>query len=311
MCPEKAVTKKRVIHDDCCSISYRAENSRHKSAKPIPTLGNLVGATPFAVWHGWADHCHAAHGSGISPYDPVAFDKAAIRTAPSTEHFFGTDKLGRDLFTRTLLGGRIALLVTIVGTGLAIAWGSFVGITLAYVGGILDELVMRLVDAVLAVPRLLILLLIASLFGTETGVLILALGFLFGIAVIRIARATTLDFVARDFVLAAYAMGARQRTIIFRELLPNVLDILVVEGALRWSWMLLSFSTLSFLGFGVTPPTPDWGLMIADSRDVLALAPWATFFPIVAISTLIIGVNLLAGALAKALGLDRGGRAAG
>lgn len=255
--------------------------------------------------------CLALAAPAIAPYDPVAFDTAAIRAAPSADHLFGTDKLGRDVFTRTLLGGRIALLVTIAGAALAITWGGLLGITLAYVGGIVDELVMRLVDAVLALPRLLILLLIASLFGTETGVLILALGFLFGIAVIRIARATTLDFVARDFILAAYAMGARPRTIIFRELLPNVLDLLLVEGALRWSWMLLSFSALSFLGFGVTPPTPDWGLMIADSRDLLALAPWTTFFPVAAISTLIIGVNLLAGALAKALGLDRGGRAAG
>lgn len=255
--------------------------------------------------------CLALAAPSIAPYDPVAFDTAAIRAAPSAEHLFGTDKLGRDVFTRTLLGGRIALLVTIAGTTLAITWGGLLGITLAYVGGIVDELVMRLVDAVLALPRLLILLLIASLFGTASGVLILALGFLFGLAVIRIARATTLDFVARDFILAAYAMGARPRTIIFRELLPNVLDLLLVEGALRWSWMLLSFSALSFLGFGVTPPTPDWGLMIADSRDLLALAPWTTFFPVAAISTLIIGVNLLAGALAKALGLDRGGRAAG
>ena len=245
----------------------------------------------------------------IVPYDPVEFDTSAIRAAPSAAHLFGTDKLGRDVFTRTLMGGRIALLVTIVGTGLAITWGGLLGITLAYIGGIVDELVMRLVDAILALPRLLILLLIASLFGTDTGVLILALGFLSGIAVVRIARATTLDFVARDFIAAAYAMGARRRTIIFRELLPNVLDILLVEGALRWSWMLLSFSALSFLGFGVTPPTPDWGLMIANSRDILALAPWATFFPIGAISTLIIGVNLLAGALAKAIGLDRGGGA--
>jgi peptide/nickel transport system permease protein len=122
---------------------------------------------------------------------------------------------------------------------------------------------------------------------------------------VRIARATTLDFVARDFIRAAYATGVRPRNIIMRHLLPNVLDILLVEGALRWSWMLLTFSALSFLGFGVVPPTPDWGLMIASSRDVLALAPWATFFPILAISTLIIGVNLLAGALAKAIGLGR------
>lgn len=249
--------------------------------------------------------CLALAAPYIAPYDPVEFDTAAIRAAPSAVHLFGTDKLGRDVFTRTLMGGRIALLVTIVGTTLAVTWGGLLGITLGYLGGMVDEIVMRLVDAILALPRLLILLLIASLFGTSAGILILALGFLSGIAVIRIARATTLDFVARDFVLAAYAMGARQRTIVLRELLPNVFDILLVEGALRWSWMLLSFSALSFLGFGVTPPTPDWGLMIANSRDILALAPWATFFPIGAISTLIIGVNLLAGALAKAIGLDR------
>ena len=249
--------------------------------------------------------CVALTAPAFVPYDPVEFDTTALRAAPTGAHLFGTDKLGRDVFTRTLLGGRIALLVTIVGTGAAVVWGGLLGITLAYVGGIVDELVMRLVDAILALPRLLILLLIASLVGTGTGVLIVALGFLYGVAVIRIARATTFDFVARDFVLAAYAMGARRRTIIFRELLPNVLDILLVEGALRWSWMLLSFSALSFLGFGVTPPTPDWGLMIATNRDILTLAPWATFFPIGAISTLIIGVNLLAGALAKAIGLDR------
>jgi len=298
------------------------------STRMLPSLQptNPAGQSPvWAIWGGLRRSSSGLVGlilvtlhlvlalaaPAIAPYDPLAFDTTAIRAAPSIEHPFGTDKLGRDVFTRTLLGGRIALLVTMVGTGLAITWGGLLGMTLAYVGGIVDELVMRLVDAILALPRLLILLLIASLFGTASGVLILALGFLFGIAVIRIARATTLDFVARDFVLAAYAIGAPRHRIILRELLPNVLDILLVEGALRWSWMLLSFSALSFLGFGVTPPTPDWGLMIADSRELLALAPWTAFFPILAISTLIIGVNLLAGALAKAIGLDRGGRAAG
>jgi peptide/nickel transport system permease protein len=247
----------------------------------------------------------------VAPHDPAAFDTSAIRAAPSTEHIFGTDKLGRDVFTRTLLGGRVALVVTIAATFLAMLWGGLIGITVGYMGGWVDQIVMRLVDAVLAVPRLLVLLLLASIFGTGISVLIPALGFLSGVAVIRIARAATLDFVSRDFILAAYAIGARKRTIILRELLPNVVDLLMVEGALRWSWMLLTFSTLSFLGFGVAPPTPDWGLMIANSRDVLMLAPWATFFPILAISTLIVGVNLFAGALAKAIGLDRGGRVAG
>ena len=241
----------------------------------------------------------------IVPYDPVAFDTAAIRAAPSVAHLFGTDKLGRDIFSRTLLGGRVVILVTVIGSVIAVTWGSFLGISVGYLGGAMDEITTRLVDAILALPRLLILLLVASVFGTDTIVLILTLGFLYGVAVIRIARATTLNFVAQDFILAAYATGVSPRRIILRHLLPNVLDILLVEGALRWSWMLLSFSALSFLGFGATPPTPDWGLMIANNRDVLALAPWATFFPIGAISTLIIGVNLLAGSLAKAIGLDR------
>jgi peptide/nickel transport system permease protein len=241
----------------------------------------------------------------IVPYDPVAFDTAAIRAAPSVAHPFGTDKLGRDIFSRTLLGGRVVILVTVIGSVIAVVWGSFLGISVGYLGGAVDEITMRLVDAILAVPRLLILLLVAGVLGTDTIILILILGFLYGVAVIRIARATTLNFVGQDFILAAYATGVSPRRIILRHLLPNVLDILLVEGALRWSWMLLTFSALTFLGFGVNPPTPDWGLMIANSRDILALAPWATFFPIAAISTLIVGVNLLAGSLAKAIGLDR------
>jgi len=241
----------------------------------------------------------------LAPYDPVAFDTKALRAAPSLAHPFGTDKLGRDVFSRTVWGGRTALAVTAVGTMLAVTWGGLLGITLGYVGGIWDELALRLVDVLLALPRLLVLLLTVGTLGADTGVLIGVLSFLYGIAVIRMARAATLELVGREFVLAAYAIGARRRTIILRELLPNVLDLLLVEGALRWSGMLLSFSALSFLGFGIVPPTPDWGLMIADGRELLALAPWISFFPIAAISTLIIGINLLAGALTKVIGLDR------
>lgn len=241
----------------------------------------------------------------LIPYDPDAFDTTAIRAAPSAKHFFGTDRLGRDIFTRTLLGGRVALFVTIIGTALAISWGGLLGITLGYWGGWLDEIVMRLLDAIMALPRLLILLLIASLFGTDAYILILALGFLYGMSVVRIARSSTLGFVTQEFITAARSVGATDWRIIRHQLLPNVLDILLVEGTLRWSWMLLSFSALSFLGFGVPPPTPDWGLMIATNRDILSLAPWATFFPIIAVSSLIIGVNLLADTLVKVIGLDR------
>ena len=245
----------------------------------------------------------------IAPYDFKEISAQLILDEPSSEHWFGTDNLGRDVFTRTLLGGRQALLVTSISTVLAIAWGGLLGVLLGIVGGRLDELLMRLVDAFLSLPWILVLLLIVVMVGFSPGVLILTLGFFYGIPVIRMARAATHDVVALDFVTAARARGESRSTIVVRELLPNVLDVLLVEGAMRWSWMLLAFSSLSFLGFGVTPPTPDWGLMISEARSIMSYAPWTALAPVVALSSLIIGINLSADALAKALGIDRAQKA--
>ena len=245
----------------------------------------------------------------IAPYDFRELSAQIILNAPSFEHWFGTDNLGRDVFTRTMLGGRQALLVTTVSTVLAITWGGFLGILLGLIGGRLDEILMRLVDAFLCLPWILVLLLIVVMVGSGPGVLILTLGFFYGIPVIRMARAATHDVVALDFVTAARARGESRSTIVWRELVPNVLDVLLVEGAMRWSWMLLAFSSLSFLGFGVTPPTPDWGLMISNARSFMSFAPWAALAPVVALSSLIIGINLSADALAKVLGIDRAQKA--
>ncbi len=245
----------------------------------------------------------------IAPYDFRELSAQTILNAPSFEHWFGTDNLGRDVFTRTMLGGRQALLVTTISTVLAITWGGLLGVLLGLVGGRLDELLMRLVDAFLCLPWILVLLLIVVMVGFGPGVLVLTLGFFYGIPVIRMARAATQDVVALDFVTAARARGERRSTIVWRELVPNVLDVLLVEGAMRWSWMLLAFSSLSFLGFGVTPPTPDWGLMISNARSFMSFAPWAALAPVVALSSLIIGINLSADALAKALGIDRAQKA--
>ena len=241
----------------------------------------------------------------IAPYDFRELSAQIILNEPSSEHWFGTDNLGRDVFTRTILGGRQALLVTTISTILAISWGGLLGVLLGLVGGWLDELLMRLVDAFLCLPWILVLLLIVVMVGSGPAVLIPTLGFFYGIPVIRMARAATHDVVALDFVTAARARGEARSTIVRRELLPNVLDVLLVEGAMRWSWMLLAFSSLSFLGFGVAPPTPDWGLMISDARSFMSFAPWAALAPVVALSSLIIGINLSADALAKALGIDR------
>jgi len=245
----------------------------------------------------------------IVPFDYKAMDSALLLKGPSAAHWLGTDHLGRDVFTRVLMGGREALFVTGVATPLAVAWGGFVGIFFGLAGGRIDEVLMRVVDALLSLPWILKMLVLIVTFGTGIEVLIPTLAFFYGVPVIRIARAATHDVVARDFISAARARGHVRMVIIQRELLPNVLDTLMVEGAMRWSWMLLAFSSLSFLGFGVSPPTPDWGLMIADARGYMSLAPWGVLGPVIALSSLIIGINLAADALAKALGVDRAQKA--
>ena len=247
----------------------------------------------------------AAASPWIVPYDFKAISAAMILDAPSAAHWLGTDQLGRDVLTRTAMGGRQAIVVTAIATPLAVAWGGILGIYLGLAGGRLDDVLMRVVDAFLSLPWILKMLLIIVTFGAGIGVLVPTLAFFYGIPVIRIARAATHGVVARDYVLAARARGHGRGAIILREIMPNVLDALMVEGAMRWSWMLLAFSSLSFLGFGVSPPTPDWGLMIADARSFMAIAPWAGLAPVVALSSLIIGINLAADALAKALGVDR------
>jgi peptide/nickel transport system permease protein len=245
----------------------------------------------------------------LVPFDYKEMNASFMLSGPTSTHWLGADHLGRDVLSRTLLGGREALLVTAIATPIAVIWGGFVGILLGLVGGRIDEVLMRIVDAFLSLPWILKMLVLIVTFGTGMFVLIPTLAFFYGIPVIRIARAATHDVVARDFVSAARARGHKKMTIIRRELLPNVLDTLMVEGAMRWSWMLLAFSSLSFLGFGVSPPTPDWGLMIADARGCMSFAPVGVIAPVVALSSLIIGINLTADSLAKALGIDRAQKA--
>ncbi len=245
----------------------------------------------------------------IVPYDFKAMNSALVLTGPSAAHWLGTDEFGRDIFTRVLMGGREALVVTGIATPIAVVWGAMLGILLGLAGGRLDEVMMRVVDAFLSLPWILKLLVLVMTFGNGMMVIIPTLAFFYGIPVIRVARAATHDVVARDFVSAAKARGHGRFSIIKRELLPNVLDTMMVEGAMRWSWMLLAFSSLSFLGFGVSPPTPDWGLMIAESRVYMPLSPWGVLGPMVALSSLIIGINLSADALAKAMGIDRARKA--
>ena len=245
----------------------------------------------------------------IAPFDYKAINPSLMLNAPSLEYWFGTDSLGRDVFTRTILGGRTALTITFFGSIIALLWGGLLGIFCGLVGGKIDDIVMRIVDAFLSIPWILAMLLIVSLLGTSTEVLIPALGFFYGKGIVRVARAATHDVIAKDFIISAKARGHSNLSIIWNEILPNVRDAILVEGAMRWSWMLLGFSSLSFLGFGVSPPTPDWGLMISNARGLMSFAWWAVIAPVVGLSSLIIGINLTADAFAKALGIDRSTKA--
>ena len=245
----------------------------------------------------------------IVPFDYKEMDATITLAGPSAEHWLGTDHLGRDVFSRVLLGGREALVVTGIATPVAMLWGGLLGVFLGLRGGWMDEILMRIVDAFLALPGILPLLVLITVFGSGGAVLMPTLAFFFGIPVIRVARAAAHEVVARDFISAARARAHRPFDIVRREIMPNVTDTLLVEGAMRWSWMLLGFSALSFLGFGVAPPRPDWGLMVSDARVYMSLAPWGVIAPVIALSTLIIGINLTADALAKTLGLDQSRKA--
>jgi peptide/nickel transport system permease protein len=220
-------------------------------------------------------------------------------------HPFGTDRLGRDILSRAMLGGREAMMIATLATLVAMIWGTAVGLFLALIGGRTDTYGMRIVDALSSIPGILIVMIFVAALGVGATALIPILGCSYGLSVVYIARAAALDFVARDFVLAAQARGEARATILIREILPNVRDTLAVQGAMQMSWLLLGIASLSFLGLGVAPPTPDWGLMIADGRGVMPTAPWVVLWPMVMLSSLIVGVNLAADAFAKALGVDR------
>lgn len=241
----------------------------------------------------------------IVPYSPSDIEGKNRLAAPSAEHPFGTDSFGRDLFSRVLLGGRAAIGVALLAAAVAVLWGGLLGILLAFVGGRVDEVVMRLVDALLAIPGLLVVLLTVVALGTGFSVLIFTLGYAYGVSTVRVARGAALGYVARDFITAARARGERKTIIVLRELIPNLVDVLLVEYVMRASWALTAISSLSYLGFGIAPPTPDWGRMVFENQVMLAISPWGTIFPVVALASLIIGINLAGDALSKAIGLDR------
>jgi peptide/nickel transport system permease protein len=241
----------------------------------------------------------------LTSYDPIATDAMNALQESSGEHLLGTDALGRDTLTRTLFGGQYALAISFTATALTVLLGSVIAGIAAYRGGIVDDIITRVLDSVLAVPAILSMLVVVTIFGTGPWVIILAVMVVYTGGVTRIVRATVMDVLPKDYITAAKARGEGMFSILAREVFPNVLDIILVEFAMRASWVVLLISSLSFLGFGASPPTPDWGRMVAENRNLMSVVPLATLSPIIALATLIVGLNLAADGLAKSLGVDR------
>ncbi|MCC8908667.1 ABC transporter permease [Curtobacterium sp. GD1] len=241
----------------------------------------------------------------IAGHDPVATNSADVLASPTWTHWLGTDQYGRDILSRTLNGGRYALLVTFLATTIAVAVGTVLGCVTAYADNWFDEVVMRIVDALLSVPSILALLVVVTVFDAGLWVIVLAVTIVYAPAVTRVVRGAARTVITQDYVTAARARGERSLSIVFREILPNVLDVVLVEYAMRASWIVLLVASLSFLGFGANPPTPDWGLMVQENRTALTVVPLGTLAPIVALATLVVGLNLAADGLSKSLGVDR------
>jgi peptide/nickel transport system permease protein len=229
-------------------------------------------------------------------------DLLAGAVPPGAGHPFGTDQLNRDILSRVVSGGRISLTIAALAVTLAVFLGALVGGTAGLLGGWIDEVMMRVVDGALAIPRLFLLLLLVAVWERmPLGALILILGATGWFATSRIVRGEVLRLRESEFVAAARALGARPGRIIFRHLLPNVAGPLLVAATLGVGDVILLEAGLSFLGVGVRPPTPSWGGMILDARSLLTTAPWASIFPGLAIVVTVLAVNLIGDALRGAL----------
>lgn len=246
----------------------------------------------------------AVLGPWLAPYTEND-QNHPVAAAPSAEYPFGTDHLGRDVFSRVILGARSILVKAGVGTLIAVLLGTFLGLAIGYAGGLLDDVVSRVIDAFLALPALLVALVTLGIVRNlplESGTfaawlannsVLLVIALVYVPIVARVVRGSTLDVKTREFVEAAKIRGEAPLYIMFREILPSVIPALVVEASLRFSYAIFLVASLGFLGVGARPPSPDWGLMVNENRRLYYLTPWALVYPALAIAVLVVGVNLM------------------
>lgn len=279
------------------------------------------------IWHAFRRHKPAMIGSAIvlifafsaifapylSPYDPEKIDLDNMLQSPSVKHIMGTDELGRDLFTRILYGGRVSLSIGVMAMALAVTVGAVVGGLAGFYGGWVDNTLMRIVDMMLAFPSLFILIILAlalrdlpieALRGTAFASvfsIVLVIAVLAWMQVARLVRASFLSLKEKEFVEAARCCGVPNTRIMIRHLLPNAMSPIIVAATFRVATSIITESGLSYLGFGVQPPTPTWGNMLKNAQDQMLRAPWTAIFPGLMIFIAVIAINFVGDGLRDAL----------
>jgi peptide/nickel transport system permease protein len=242
----------------------------------------------------WAPYGYSQMGTGL-PLEPA-----------SLAHPFGVDQLGRDVFSRVVHGGHIVLLLSLSGTALGLVIGSAIGLLSGYVGGIIDNIVQRLLEALISIPFLVLALLAMVAAGPELSgnpvLVVLVVALVYSPRIARMARTAAIEIATRDFVTIARLRGESAFSVMRRELLPNATGILLVEFALRAGYAPVLIGSLGFLGFGLRPPTPEWGLMISENRSLLMIAPATVIGPGLALASLVVGLNLFTEGIARILG---------
>ncbi|MBC7811043.1 MAG: ABC transporter permease [Burkholderiales bacterium] len=248
----------------------------------------------------------ALTGRFWAPYDFAKTSTGRPFTPPGVEHLFGTDQLGRDIFSRVVHGTDDVLFLSLTSTLLSTFIGGTLGLLSGFIGGWFDQLLMRLFDAMISIPFIVLALLIIAAAGPENSgsypLLIMVVAVVYAPRTARMARAVAIDLVTRDFVTVARSRGESAWSIVRRELTPNALGVLLVEFGVRAGYAPIFIGSLSFLGFGVRPPIPEWGLMISENRSAIISAPASVFAPAIALAVLVIGLNLFTDGLSRVYG---------
>lgn len=237
--------------------------------------------------------CAAAAAPFLTECLPETIDLTNILSAPSKAHPFGTDALGRDVFARMLYGARVSLVVGFSAVGISLTIGTALGLISGYYRGIVDELIMRIVDIMLCFPSFFLILAVIAILEPSLSNIMIVIGFTSWMGVARLVRAETLSIRGRDHVSAALMNGCGTARVLFRHILPNIMAPVLVTATLGVAGAILTESSLSFLGLGVQPPDPSWGNILMEGKDVIEIAPWISLFPGLAILITVLGYNLL------------------